>query len=401
MQRAAIHFATLLLCGQAPLRALATCIASTESSYDNMVSLHSDLELHWKVDSTQWSGRLIYSGSAWIAIGRSSDGYMIGADTILGLPAANTVHLYELTAKSTSGIEKMSSQSTLTSGSISQAGSTTTMDFVILLDQSSLSVSESGSQKFIYAYGSSNSLGYHAQRGSFSLDLTTCSMSKVKTEELSTRTVLAHGCLMLLAWAWIFPSGIISAFFKFKIGNMWMNMHMGIQILGALVVFTAICIMSITIDTTSGATHMNGNHPTYGIIVLSLMMIQILGGFARPHKVPGDMSDYRSVRDWVWKRQSPKRKLFQYLHKVLGYAAMIMAFIALLTGVHTAEDYGYISTTDATLLYTFLCIPLIVLLGGTIVYNYLANKKDSIDPNLIEMHNKDGKEDSNVKHLQT
>ena len=226
-------------------------------------------------------------------------------------------------------------------------------------------------------------------------------MSKVKTEELSKRTILAHGCLMLLAWAWIFPSGIMSAFLKLKIGNIWMDMHMGIQILGALVVLASICIISITIDTTSGTTHMNGNHPIYGVIVSVLMMIQILGGFARPHKVPGNMSDYQSVHDWVWKRQSLKRKLFQYAHKVLGYAAMIMASIALLTGVHTAEDYGYISTTDATLLYTFLCIPLIVLLGGTIVYNYLANKKDSINPNIIEMRNKDGKENSDAHHLWT
>ena len=339
-----------------------------------MLTITSGLALHWKVDSTNWYGKLVYSGNAWVSIGRSSAGYMVGSDVIVGLPSAGTTLLYDLTAKSTSGVSKMSDQSALTSGSISQASSTTTMTFTSLLDQTAFDVSASGAQDFIWAYGSGNSLGFHAGMGAFSLDLTTCSTSTIKTEAISTSAVLAHGALMLLAWAYIFPGGILCAYLKFVLGDVWMNAHLGLQAIGAVVAIAAICTMSLTIDGTDGAEHLSGDHPPWGVAALALLALQLLGGFLRPHKVPGEMTDYKGIRDWVWKPQQPKRRAFQYLHKLGGYAAMLAAAGAILSGIYQAADYDYISSTQATVLYVFAVLPLVALLIAAATYNYVAIK---------------------------
>jgi hypothetical protein len=342
-----------------------------------MMTISSGLTLHWKVDSTYWYGMLVYTDSAWVAIGPSNKGYMVGSDVIMGLPSDSTVYLYDLTAKTTGGIEKMSSQTALSSGAISQASSTTTMTFTVLLDQSSFDVSRSGPQSFIWAYGTSNSLAYHKDRGAFSLDLTTCSTSTVTTDELSTSVVLAHGALMLLAWAWLFPGGVACALLKFKLGDAWMDAHMALQIGGTVVAIAAVCAMALGVDTTTGAEHMNGDHPSWGVAALCLLFPQLLGGFLRPHKVPGTMAEYTGIYDWVWKPQTMPRKAFQYLHKLGGYLAMAVAAAAVITGIDQATDYDYITSLEGIILLVFALLPLAALVAGALMYHYFANKKPS------------------------
>jgi hypothetical protein len=77
------------------------------------------------------------------------------------------------------------SQSTLISSTFSQTISTTTMEFVMLMNgpsTSDLDIVGGVVNSFVFAYGHENTFGYHKGRGSFDLDLQTLSPTKDDTE---------------------------------------------------------------------------------------------------------------------------------------------------------------------------------------------------------------------------
>jgi hypothetical protein len=127
---------------------------------------------------------MTYNGVGWIGIGVSSAGSMIGSLAVITVPAETsdkTIQMYNLSGKyvGTGGVAPSSNQN-LQSYSWSQvqnpSSSQTVMEFVTYLDwnNGSLPFKSSGSTQMIYAYGSGNSLSYHAGRASFALDLAFC-----------------------------------------------------------------------------------------------------------------------------------------------------------------------------------------------------------------------------------
>ena len=97
---------------------------------------------------------------------------MITSEAVIGLPDDGTVRKYMLNGKTVMGVEEMEEdKQTLMDWSLSQENGTTVMSFAKYLDEDSLGI-ELGLNTFIYAVGSSNDLGWHADRGSFSLELT-------------------------------------------------------------------------------------------------------------------------------------------------------------------------------------------------------------------------------------
>jgi len=81
------------------------------------------------------------------------------------------------------------SQSTLISSTFSQTISTTTMEFVMLMNgpsASDLDIVGGVVNSFVFAYGQENTFGYHKGRGSFDLDLQTLSPTKGPTTRKPT-----------------------------------------------------------------------------------------------------------------------------------------------------------------------------------------------------------------------
>jgi len=119
--------------------------------------------------------KMIYSGVGWTGVGVSSAGSMVGSVAVIGTP--DMVQKYVLNDKfvGTGGVAP-SSQQTLESWSWSQITTQTVMEFVAPLNWNNgvLSFQSSGNTQMIYAYGSSNTLGYHAGRASFTVNLAYC-----------------------------------------------------------------------------------------------------------------------------------------------------------------------------------------------------------------------------------
>jgi len=126
------------------------------------------------------SFKVQYKGDGWIGLGVSEIGMMVGSVAVIGLPTSqgNNVSKYNLNSKDTAGIVPMdSSMQNLQNANIVQGSGNTFMRFETLLDWNNgvLSFSPTANNQMIWAYGTTNTLEYHAKnRGTFLLNLGFC-----------------------------------------------------------------------------------------------------------------------------------------------------------------------------------------------------------------------------------
>jgi hypothetical protein len=168
---------------------------SDDPNYPRMQQVDPSLQFYYKLVTTDSgehsiSVKFVYQGLGWLGIGISPDGGMVGSEVVIGQPDAAVSNVnpgeFAISSKSTSGVNLMDTQ-TLIDGSITQDGSTTTLMFTKLFQESSAQWSAAcGLNTFIYATGVSNFFpAYHGNRGSFELDL---SSECVTTLAASTAT---------------------------------------------------------------------------------------------------------------------------------------------------------------------------------------------------------------------
>eukprot|EP00804_Cyclotella_cryptica_P028334 CCRYP_013208-RA/>CCRYP_013208-RA protein AED:0.12 eAED:0.12 QI:0/0/0.5/1/0/0/2/241/391 len=134
---------------------------------------------------------------AWLGWGINPSGEMIGGEAVIGLPDEGTVRKFNLYAESMDGVVEMDDASqTLMETSIVQENGMTIMSFAKYLDEDQYGIFESGrANSFIWAVGSSNTLGYHPERGHFELEFagaaatsTSSSVASVTTSPFATST---------------------------------------------------------------------------------------------------------------------------------------------------------------------------------------------------------------------
>lgn len=157
---------------------------------NGLVRLSWDFPFEDEIGRTLLRLRMKYAGIGWLGWGvpESEDGGMIGSDAVIGLPnlpnARTNPGRYELNGRSLSQIDLMPSRrQTLIDASIEQAESSTTMTFTYILNErerdNPFDVEE---QTIIWAYGFSNTLGYHRDRGRSTIDFTECPPTAAPTQ---------------------------------------------------------------------------------------------------------------------------------------------------------------------------------------------------------------------------
>jgi len=131
-------------------------------------------------DGCTISMELTYEGDAWVGIGFSTDGSMVGSEAVLGSSSV-PVQKYNLAGKANSLVTPMpETQQTLTDTSVEVKDGQTIMKFTkIMKEDGEIEISPTDNM-FIWAYGSSPALGYHAWRGTSNVNL-----SESPTEETS------------------------------------------------------------------------------------------------------------------------------------------------------------------------------------------------------------------------
>lgn len=148
-----------------------------------------------------------------------------------------------------------------------------------------------------------------------------------------------HARLMTLAWGILVPSGILAArFLKLWPGQAWptqldhpgwWHLHRACQYLaGALTVLALILILS---SDSRGATLLP--HRLIGWSVVALAAMQFASAWLRGSK-GGPTSP---APDGSWRGDhydmTPRRIVFEYVHKFGGYIAMALAASAIVTGL--------------------------------------------------------------------
>lgn len=152
-----------------------------------------------------------------------------------------------------------------------------------------------------------------------------------------------HGRLMVFAWCFLIPLGIMAARF-FKVlpnqdwpneldNEIWWRVHQTFQYLG----FTLMLIGLFLILKVSTGTSMSKGavflHHLVGWTTIGLCCAQVLAGLLRGSKGgPSEVGVTGTIRGDHYD-MTPRRKWFESFHKVFGYICLAIALCAVFVGL--------------------------------------------------------------------
>jgi hypothetical protein len=303
--------------------------------------------------------QLVYEGQAWLGVGRSPDGDMVGGEAIIGVPDSGVVQKYNLNSESTSGVVAMDDASqTLIDASIDQNATHTVLTYTKLLQENGeLSISQDALNTWIYAVGSDNTFpSIHRLYNSFEMQVKPCSegsSSDIEVQASKAETYnkwLVHGIFMGLAWGVFVPLAIgASMARKLLPGNekkdaLWFQLHRGFNMLA--VVFTIIGFsVAVAAFQEEGNPHFSdGTHTPMGLVLFLFMLLQATMGFFRPAapastKTQETSADEDAENDVS--KKSSKRKYWEYGHRFLGLGLFGLAWYVAYTGIEEFEEYYF------------------------------------------------------------
>lgn len=144
-----------------------------------------------------------------------------------------------------------------------------------------------------------------------------------------------HARAMVLAWAVMIPLGVLAARF-FKVtprqpwpavldNKWWWRAHLALQLGGIALTLAAVALVWREAGAADGWARA---HRLLAWLVCALAAVQALGGVLRGTKggsVPDERGDHYDM--------TPRRFLFERVHKSCGYLAMAVAMAAIATGL--------------------------------------------------------------------
>ncbi len=157
-------------------------------------------------------------------------------------------------------------------------------------------------------------------------------------------TTAWHGRLMVAAWCFLFPIGILAArFFKITpkqdwprtLDNVvWWKTHLSTQYAGGVLMLVA---LGLALAIPEGAGSWVSWHHVLGWTVVALAALQFAGGWLRGSKGgPSAPAPDGSLRGDHYD-MSPRRRAFEHVHKSAGYVALLAAFAAIPLGLWIAN----------------------------------------------------------------
>ncbi|KAJ8613518.1 hypothetical protein CTAYLR_002209 [Chrysophaeum taylorii] len=353
---------------------------SDDPGYAFALALDSSLVFYWNIVETgdqmasfypALEGRLLKRGGGYSSLAVSEDSFMAGSEAIVGedgkIPAK-----YELTSRTVSGVSRrrQSSQTLVDASCESKmidGESYLDCRFTKQMAESGeIEIVTVGTNTFLWAHGS-GSLSYHSgNRGVIELDLSSCEANVKSIKPVSSSAIKAHGALMIVAWAWFAPIGVIFSRLKtvaLRAGYMktWLYAHLFVQVV-ALVFTAAGFVMAYkAIKDADGVDHMTYRHPKLGMGVIYAGATQLLMGLLRPHAPSRD--EPKLVRRWI----------FEILHRVVGYGALVLAVIAMLSGINKAMELDHISAVRPWNIAVIMPVVLTAfVLIATTIYVYIT-----------------------------
>lgn len=158
-----------------------------------------------------------------------------------------------------------------------------------------------------------------------------------------------HGRAMVFAWAIALPVGVLAArFFKIMPGQAWpheldnktwWHYHRALQGSG-VVVMTVGCLLAW--GHSHGANGLAQFHRWMGWGLVASGWFQILGGVFRGTKGGGNAAAERGSATGMDMRgdhydMTGRRRAFEYVHKLLGWSALLVAVVVIAFGLVLAD----------------------------------------------------------------
>ena len=179
-----------------------------------------------------------------------------------GIPGT-TPAKYNLDSKSNSGVQLMpEDQQTLTDAEVVAKDGQTVMEFTKIMKEPNEIEITTGDNNFLWSYGSSQALGYHAARESFVQNLSTGAATVVVTPNRSAW--LAHGIMAFLAWGMLSPFAVEASLFRKYFGSpLWFQLHRAFNSCGYAFTVIAFAI-AVAYYNKEGGTHFDLPHQKMG-----------------------------------------------------------------------------------------------------------------------------------------
>lgn len=147
-----------------------------------------------------------------------------------------------------------------------------------------------------------------------------------------------HARLMVLAWLIFLPVGVLAArFFKITPGQSWPDRldnkawwytHLGAQYAGGAAVLGGLLLAWLATRFMAGGLHANA-----GWIAAALLLVQFLGGWLRGSKGGPTAPNPDGSLSGDHYDMTPRRRIFERVHKSVGYLALLVALVAIATGL--------------------------------------------------------------------
>ncbi len=178
---------------------------------------------------------------------------------------------------------------------------------------------------------------------------------------------LWHGLAMAVAWLVLLPAGaLVARFFKVRRrqdypyqldDKVWWNTHRALQSLGAALAVWAAWIVWVELGRTVDWPVL---HVRLGILALGSLAVQMVSPLLRGTKggPTGTYADPYDPQTWRGDHfdMTPRRRVFEFVHKKLGYLGMAVAAGAVWTGIDAAglADWWKLPVSLAVLVFAGL-----------------------------------------------
>jgi hypothetical protein len=133
--------------------------------------------------------------------------------------------------------------------------------------------------------------------------------------------ILAHASLMLIAWGWLLPSGVIFAkMLKHRPNGTWFTFHKILQPLGLVVAIAGWSIALRNFNTLKDVGAPSYRHAVCGMTVMIGGLLQPLNAIFRPP--PPEPEDTKMTTRLIW----------EIVHKGLGWVTILLALATIALG---------------------------------------------------------------------
>mmetsp|Transcript_18149 Transcript_18149/g.48822 ORF Transcript_18149/g.48822 Transcript_18149/m.48822 type:complete len:357 (+) Transcript_18149:109-1179(+) len=147
--------------------------------------------------------------------------------------------------------------------------------------------------------------------------------------------LFAHILCMCLSWGCLIPWGVTAARWGRDPENApkgaWFVLHKRLQYAGWTLQLIGFACIVVHVELP-GKPHFTGGHTFFGLATVIIGTLQPLNAVFRPHADPTEI-------------KSPARRYWEYLHKGLGYIAVLLGVMAICFGIDLLDFYGYDMTT--------------------------------------------------------